>query len=70
MVQGVDLSVLKSNDYIATKSDCSFNIKDLKSFIYGGISSRFWMMRKHINQMTLLSDLNKLSFYSWDCVTL
>ena len=23
--------------------------KDIKSFVFGGFSSRFWMMRKHIN---------------------
>jgi hypothetical protein len=31
------------------KSSSSFLIKDITGFIYGGLSSRFWMLRKHTN---------------------
>ena len=31
------------------KSNASCNISDIKGFVYGGFSSRFWLLRKHIN---------------------
>jgi len=36
-------------DFETKKSNASCRIKDIQSFIYGGISSRFWMYRKHTN---------------------
>jgi len=35
-----------------TKSKGSCSVKDIQNFIYGGMSSRFWMLRKHIITMT------------------
>ena len=32
-------------------SSGSFRIKDIKSFVFGGFTSRFWLLRKHINSM-------------------
>ena len=37
--------------------------------MYGGLSSRFWMLRKHINLMEPY-ELKNLPFYSWNCLTL
>lgn len=37
--------------------------------MYGGLSSRFWTLRKHINLMNK-KDLEKIPFYSWNCLTL
>ena len=37
--------------------------------MFGGLSSRFWMLRKHINLMEP-AELKKLPFYSWNCLTL
>lgn len=36
-------------DYIKVQSKCSTKLDEIKGFIYGGFSSRFWMLRKHIN---------------------
>lgn len=49
------------------KSKASCKLKEITSFLYGGFSSRFWMLRKHVNSM---SDTSKLPFYSWECITL
>ena len=43
----------KMMDYRLEKSSSSFNFEDLEGFIYGPITSRFWMLRK------LLLNMNK-----------
>jgi hypothetical protein len=35
----------------------------------GGTSSRFWILRKHINSLDL-ENLKKIPFHSWNCLTL
>ena len=35
---------------------------------YGGITSRFWMLRKHL--ITMKKNDPNIPFYSWQCVTL
>jgi len=32
-------------------SGASCKVSEIKSIIYGGISSRFWLFRKHLNQV-------------------
>lgn len=44
-------------------------MKNLRGFIFGGFSSRFWMLRKHINSMPR-QQLTKLPFYCWECLTI
>lgn len=51
------------------KSESSFKISEIKSFTYGPFSSRFWVMRKHINQMCY-RELCRLPFFAWNCITL
>lgn len=50
-------------------SKCSFKVADIKSFTYGGFSSRFWILRKHINSLDVLY-LKDLPFYCWECITI
>jgi len=50
-------------------SKASCKIKDIQGFVFGGFSSRFWMLRKHINSLDDKS-LQNLPFYSWNCITL
>lgn len=50
-------------------SSCTCRIDDIQGIIYGGQSSRFWMLRKHINTLPR-SQLDNLPFYSWNCITL
>jgi len=33
------------------KSSASCNLSDIQGIIIGGISSRFWMLRKHMNML-------------------
>ena len=47
----------------------SFKVADIKSFTYGGFSSRFWVLRKHINSLDAVH-LKDLPFYSWECITI
>jgi hypothetical protein len=43
----------------------------VKSFVYGGFSSRFWMLRKHICSIEVYDPkLKDLPFYSWQCITI
>jgi hypothetical protein len=50
-------------------SKSSFRLEDVKGFIYGGLSSRFWMMRKQLNYIKKKSEINH-PFYSWQCISL
>ena len=45
---------------------------EVKGFIFGGVSSRFWVLRKHINQLNMSDrDLVKtIPFQSWECITI
>lgn len=60
---------LTSIGYREVKSKSSFKLKELKGFSFGAFNSRFWKMRKHINNMDS-KDLWNLPFYSWECITL
>ena len=46
---------------------CRFD--EIESFVFGGFSSRFWALRKHIN---CLKDeqLDCLPFLSWECISI
>jgi hypothetical protein len=47
-------------------SNASCQLTSIDAFIYGGFSSRFWMLRKHINNMGYQFGGNlELPFYSW-----
>jgi hypothetical protein len=52
-----------------TKSKGSIKIKDIQNIIYGGMSSRFWMLRKHIISIGK-EDFETVPFNSWNCLTL
>lgn len=51
------------------KSSSSFYVKDVKNIVYGGFSSRFWMLRKHIISMSKKAVKNA-PFFSWNCLTI
>ena len=40
-----------NKDYAWVKSFGSCKVDDIHGIIFGGLSSRFWMLRKHINLM-------------------
>ena len=50
-------------------STASCLVDSIKSFMFGSFSSRFWLLRKHINSLPL-NQLKHIPFYCWDCITL
>lgn len=44
-------------------------LHEINNIIYGGFSTRFWMLRKHINSLNN-TQLKDVPFFSWDCITL
>ena len=59
-----------SNQYTIEKSSSSFQMDDLEGFVYGPITSRFWMLRKLIQNMEKAKLLEGAPFYAWECITL
>lgn len=51
------------------QSNSSFAIKEVTGFIYGGFSSRFWMLRKHTNFLDRII-MNHLPFFAWQCISI
>jgi hypothetical protein len=49
-------------------SSASCDLEDINGITYGGITSRFWMLRKHL--ITVRQNDPDIPFYSWQCVTL
>ena len=43
----------------AVKSKATCRVKDIKSFVFGGFSSRFWMLRKHFNTYEVVATIDK-----------
>lgn len=53
------------------KSSGSTPLEEIKNIIYGGLSSRFWMLRKHMISTNVKNvQAGKAPFYSWQCLTL
>lgn len=52
-------------------SSASCKLNDITGIVYGGFSSRFWMLRKHVNSidMKTIKD-SDMPFFSWQCLTL
>ena len=68
-VPKVDDMAEETYKWVKSKASCKLNT--IKGIMFGGISSRFWMLRKHINSIPLENlRLNKVPFYSWECITL
>jgi hypothetical protein len=57
-----------SEGMVKTESKASFKVSEIKSIIFGGTSSRFWMFRKHMNTLRN-KDLMKAPFFCWECLT-
>ena len=57
--------------YNITKSNASFSISNVRSIVYGGITSRFWLFRKHMNITPPRKyRLGEVPFYAWECLTI
>jgi hypothetical protein len=51
-------------------SSSSCYVEDIQSIVFGGLNSRFWMLRKHYNSMNRDQLSNRIPFYAWECLTL
>lgn len=62
----------KMKNYSWKKSSSSFLISEVLGIMVGGASSRFWMLRKHINTIEndKIGKSTQNPFYSWECMTI
>ena len=62
---------IRDGEFNLHKSSTSCNLDEIRGILFGGISSRFWMLRKHMNSYNV-SEYNSdsIPFYAWQCVTL
>ena len=51
-------------------SRTSCRVSDIEAIVFGGTTSRFWMMRKYFNMFKSSEDLAKFPFYAWECISL
>lgn len=51
------------------KSSASCYVSNITGFMIGAQSSRFWMLRKHVNCLSPV-EVNNLPFKSWNFITL
>ena len=66
----LDEQVNVKQDFRLETSTSSCHMDDVTAFVLGGSTSRWWMMRKHINLMTRKEMNENMPFYSWQCLTL
>ena len=62
-------SEVQDDVFEENQSNATCKISEIQSILYGGHSSRFWMLRKLTNNMES-QDLDNLPFFSWNCLTL
>ena len=67
-----DTLSIDPEEFTEKPSSCTFNLEDVEGIIYGGISSRFWMLRKHLCSLNPVDHKkgDKIPFHSWECLTL
>lgn len=54
------------DDYKTSKSSASCYLDDVTGLVFGGTSTRFWMLRKHMNTFTPQEYRTmNIPFYSW-----
>ena len=67
----IKINIQEGVHYEFKKSTCSTPLDKIVGIIYGGLSSRFWLYRKHMNYMSFSSVKNgQAAFYAWQCITL
>ena len=58
-----------SDEFIEKYSSSSCYLSQIDNFLFGPQSSRFWMLRKHINSTPIFGQ-KSIPFNSWNCLTL
>lgn len=67
----IKINIQEGVHYEYKRSSCSTPLDKIVGIIYGGLSSRFWLYRKHMNYMSFSSVKNgQAAFYAWQCITL
>lgn len=62
----IKINIQEGVHYEYKKSSCSTPLSNIVGIIYGGLSSRFWLYRKHMNYMSFSSVKNgQAAFYAW-----
>lgn len=63
--QAIDNDVeVNDQDFLNRTSNSSTSVSDIQSIVFGGVRSRFWLLRKHFNSMSVL-ELQDIPFHSW-----
>ena len=57
-------------NYKYEKSNASCRLDEITGFVFGGMTARFWMLRKHINLLDYRNAKLHAPFYCWECLTL
>ena len=57
-------------EYKLEKSSSSFKFEDLSGFVFGPVTSRFWMLRKALLCMEKGKLQEEAPFHAWECITL
>ena len=60
---------VEQENFIHDISSASTYVSDIQSIIFGGMSSRFWLLRKHFNSIRK-DEMCELTLFSWECITL
>ena len=62
---------MREQHYLS-KSSASVKVSEILGIVFGGLSSRFWLFRKHINCMPREKSIKESSypFFAWECITL
>lgn len=55
--------------YELSESGASTAVEDITGIVFGGMTSRFWIYRKHFSCLSY-GQLENLPFHAWDCLTL
>ena len=59
------------HDIFQVRSSASHSIADIKVITFGGMSSRFWVLRKHISYMPKnYLNAKSMPFFAWQCISL
>jgi hypothetical protein len=65
----INQEILEDSEFFETvRSRVSCKVSDIKSFVYGGMTSRFWLLRKHLIKNPDIAKKSPLK--SWSCITL
>ena len=67
----ISQKVNEEKEFDKKQSSASCALEDINGVVFGGFSSRFWMLRKHVNSvdMKTIKD-DDMPFFSWECLTL